>query len=229
MAFTVHSPLGVVFERVDKRFEGVLALCRLSLVIAPGDFVVLLGPNGSGKTTLLRIAALLLRPSAGRVTHPGANGESEAAIRRHIGLVAHQPLVYDELTARENLEFFARLYGLANPHERVNALLAAAGLSRRGEDLAAAFSRGMRQRLAIARALLAGPRLALFDEPATGLDRDGREWLDHTLLGLHQAGATLIVATHDESLAALATRSIWLDSGRVARDTAVSPPREVRR
>ncbi|HEV2388764.1 MAG TPA: ABC transporter ATP-binding protein [Candidatus Acidoferrales bacterium] len=220
MAFTADPALGVVFERVVKRYEGVLALSRLSLAIAPGEFVALLGPNGSGKTTLLRAAALLLRPTAGLVYHTGGEGLSPEELRRRIGLVAHQPLVYDELTARENLGFFARLYRLPDAAGAVDAALASAGLAARANDLAGTFSRGMRQRLAIARALLAGPRLVLFDEPATGLDRLGRDWLDVTLDALRRAGATLIVSTHDDSVASLASRSVWLEAGRVVQDTA---------
>jgi ABC-type multidrug transport system ATPase subunit len=219
MTSNTEPALGVVFERVDKRYEGVLALARLSLSIVPGEFVALLGPNGSGKTTLLRTAALLLRPSAGRVYHPGAEGRPAEEVRRYIGLVAHLALVYDELTARENLALFARLYELTEPTEHIEKALDAAGLAPRGNDLAATFSRGMRQRLAIARALLTGPRLVLFDEPATGLDRQGREWLERTLDGLRRTGATLIVSTHDDWLASLASRSVWLEAGRVAQDS----------
>jgi heme exporter protein A len=180
----------------------------------------LLGPNGSGKTTLLRMAALLLRPSAGRVVHAGGDGLSAEQIRSRIGLVSHKAHVYDELTARENLAFFARLYQLDDAEGRIDRALGAAGLTTRAGDPAATFSRGMRQRLAIARALVTNPSMILFDEPATGLDRQGREWLDSTLLALHQAGATLIVSTHDESLAELANRSVWLDAGRIARDVS---------
>lgn len=226
------ASLGVAFERVEKRFGGLVALRRLTLKIAPGEFVALLGPNGSGKTTLLRMAALLLLPSAGRVIHVGADNLPVENVRGQIGLVGHKTLVYEELTAKENLTFFARLYGLANPVERAERVLNEVGLGRRAGDTAATFSRGMRQRLAIARALVTEPRLLLFDEPATGLDREGREWLDRTLLGLHHAGATLIVSTHDESLAALAGRSVWLRAGRVVSDgnaTAAELAREAPR
>lgn len=220
-SITVTS-LGVAFERVEKRYDSLLALRRVSLTIAPGEFIALLGPNGSGKTTLLRMAALLLRPSAGRVFHPGADGLTPEQVRSRIGLVSHKAHVYDELTAHENLSFFARLYNLDDAENRIASALDAAGLGGRAGDAAGTFSRGMRQRLAIARALVTDPSMILFDEPATGLDRQGRDWLDATLLGLHNSGATLIVSTHDEAFVELADRSIWLDSGRVARDVRKS-------
>ncbi len=222
MDIALTTSLGVEFDRVEKRFGALLALRKVTLRIAPGEFVALFGPNGSGKTTLLRMAALLVRPSAGRVTHLGAEGRGAGEIRGQIGLVGHKALVYDELTARENLGFFARLYGVSRPAERISRVLDAVGLRQRADDVAGVFSRGMRQRLAIARALITEPRLLLFDEPATGLDRQGRDWLDRTLDGLHDAGATVIVSTHDDSLAALAARSVHLDAGRVVRDTAAS-------
>lgn len=220
MALT--TSLGVEFDRVEKRFGALLALRKVTLRIAPGEFVALYGPNGSGKTTLLRMAALLVRPTAGRVAHLGAEGFGAEQVRRQIGLVGHKTLVYDELTARENLAFFAQLYAVPRPAERISRVLDAVGLRQRADDAAGVFSRGMRQRLAIARALITEPRLLLFDEPATGLDRQGREWLDRTLGGLHEAGATVIVSTHDDALAALAARSIHLDAGRVVRDTAAA-------
>jgi heme exporter protein A len=228
MTSAATPSLGVAFENVEKRYGGLLALRRVTLTIEGGEFVALLGPNGSGKTTLLRMAALLLEPSAGRVFHLGTADLAAEEVRSRIGLVGHKALVYDELTARENLAFFARLYGLANAAERIDRVLEEVGLAQRAGDAAATFSRGMRQRLAIARALITGPRLLLFDEPATGLDREGREWLDRTLVKLHQGGATLVVSTHDESLAALAGRNIWLRAGRLVRDTAAPAPQLAR-
>lgn len=224
----MQTSLGVEFESVEKRYGELLALRRVTLSIAPGEFVALFGPNGSGKTTLLRMAALLVRPTKGRVRHTGADSARPEFVRRHIGLVGHKALVYDELSARENLVFFARLYGIENPNERIHQLLESVGLGRRADDTAGTFSRGMRQRLAIARALISEPRLLLFDEPATGLDRQGREWLENTLSSLHEAGATVILSTHDETLSSLVKRSIWLRAGRVERDTAQTDSRLAR-
>ncbi len=216
----MQKSLGVEFNRVEKRYGGLLALRRVTLSIKPGEFVALFGPNGSGKTTLLRMAALLVRPTAGTVKHIGAENIRVEDVRRQIGLVGHKALVYDELSAQENLSFFARLYGLRDADERIAQVLESVGLGQRAGDTAGTFSRGMRQRLAIARALITEPRLLLFDEPSTGLDRQGREWLESTLSRLHQAGATLIVSTHDETLSDVVKRSIWLRAGRLERDSA---------
>jgi len=206
--------LGVSFEKIEKRFGALQALRGVTLEISPGEFVALLGPNGAGKTTLLRIAALLMRPTRGRVRF---TSEEPKGL---IGMVSHSTLLYDELSAAENLTLFAELYGLDDLAARVSTALDACGLASRATSIVRTFSRGMRQRLAIARALLHGPRLLLLDEPAAGLDRQGLVWFGETLARLRGAGATVIMSTHarNESLD-LATRAVSLGGGRVEHDS----------
>jgi heme exporter protein A len=218
------SPTGIRFDDIEKRYGGLYALRRVSLEIGAGECVVLAGRNGSGKTTLLRIAARLVRPSAGKLTFPGAQGEMGNAAptngSRATAYVAHATMVYDELTAAENLILFARLLGISSRRERVGELLAAVGLAERRDSPVRTFSRGMRQRIAIARALLQEPAVLLLDEPATGLDVPGTAWLAATLRHLRDAGCTMLMSLHGESdLALLATRGIRLDAGSVVADT----------
>jgi len=212
------SPVGLRFDNIDKKYGGLYALRRVSFDITPGECVVLAGRNGSGKTTLLRIAAQLVRPTSGKVSFPSAGGSH--ADKLHAGFVAHSTMVYDELTAEENLLLFARLEETADSPKRVEALLEAVGLMERRDSLVRTFSRGMRQRVAIARALLEEPSLLLLDEPATGLDPQGAAWLAETLRRLHGRGCTMLMSLHGESeLSALAKRAIRLDAGSIVADT----------
>jgi ABC-type multidrug transport system ATPase subunit len=207
------------FENIDKRYGGLLALRGVSLGIAPGECVVFAGRNGSGKTTLLRIAARLARPSRGTVSFSGTSRDSEVPDVRP-GVVAHATMVYDELSAEENLLLFARLQRVARPKNRVDTLLQEVGLADRRASLVRTFSRGMRQRVAIARALLHEPAVLLLDEPATGLDPQGVTWLAEAIRRLRDSGRTILMSLHGESeISSLGTRAIRLDAGSIAADT----------
>jgi len=211
--------IGLRLENIDKRYGGLYALRRVSLEIASGECVAFAGRNGSGKTTLLRVVAQLVRPSAGKLTFPlPQNGAASA--QKNTGFVAHATMVYDELTAEENLLLFARLLEIPEPACRVASLLRDVGLFERRDSLVRTFSRGMRQRVAIARALLHEPSVLLLDEPATGLDPHGVSWLAATLRRLRDAGSTILMSLHGESeISVLATRGIRLDAGSVVADT----------
>jgi len=219
-----NGGLRINFSGIEKRYGMRMALRGVSLEIGAGECVALVGHNGSGKTTLLKITALLARPSRGQLTFfSGSTALSAAAVKHRIGMVAHHTLVYDELTAAENLVFFAKLFDLPDPVARARQSLEPVGLARRADDLVRTFSRGMRQRLAIARALLASPQLLLFDEPAAGLDPEGQQWLGATLASLHAAGCTIVMSTHGRNeTQASVTRAIRLEGGEVTHDSGAN-------
>ena len=186
----------IVVERVGKQFGTFAALTQIDLRLPAGSFLLLAGPNGAGKSTLLRLLAGLGRPTQGRVLVAGADPHSDPSARAAIGLVSHQTLLYDELTAWENLLFFARLYGLPKPQARVDLALAAAGLTSRGASRVGALSRGMKQRLALARATLHQPSVLLLDEPFSGLDQAAAFSLGQHLKRLCKEGRTGVLVTH---------------------------------
>jgi heme exporter protein A len=195
-------------QKLIKRFGLKTVLRGLDFQVEQGEFVALLGPNGAGKTTFLRILASLSRPSMGVVNIAGYRlPEQAAAVRRRLGVVSHQPLLYGDLTAEENLMFYGRMYAIASLPERVREVLELVGLSTRRRDLVRTFSRGMQQRLAIGRAVLHDPDVMLFDEPHTGLDQDASAMLDTVLNEVAARGRTVVMTSHDLARAAdLASR-----------------------
>jgi heme exporter protein A len=205
-------------RRLVKTFGWKPVLRGLDFHVEPGEFVALLGPNGAGKTTFLRILASLSRPSMGDLTVGGYRLPGQAsAVRRILGVVSHQPLLYGDLTAEENLRFFGRLYGVPRLETRLREVLEMIGLSARRRDLVRQYSRGMQQRLAIGRAVLHEPEIMLFDEPHTGLDQEASHMLDEVLRQVAARGRTVVMTSHDLLRSAeLATRVDILSRGVIA-------------
>jgi heme ABC exporter ATP-binding subunit CcmA len=205
----------------------------VDLDVAPGEAVALLGPNGAGKTTLLKIVATLLRPSRGTAMVAGHDCAREAeAVRRLIGVVAHGVQVYEDLTARENLKFWATLAGLPADADTLAQALAGVDLERHAETRVRTFSAGMKRRLALARVGLGRPRVLLLDEPYAALDARARKWLEGKLETFKAGGGALVMATHSfgRELGA-ADRIAILAGGRIALDTprAALDPDDVQR
>ena len=211
------------FDRVElvdvsRHYGRRRAVSHVSLTINRGDILGLLGPNGAGKSTLIGMLATLVAPSSGSIQFGSMTSADGTRIRARIGVLAHELHLYPELTARQNLEFFARLYGLPVP-ATVDTALASADLSDRDEDQVLGFSRGMRQRLALERSLLHKPRLVLLDEPFTGLDDRAVHLVAERFRQLAAKGAIVVLATHDLDLAdGLITRMAVVRSGRLLSD-----------
>jgi heme exporter protein A len=208
----------ITVKKLVKRFGLKTVLRGLDFQVEKGEFVALLGPNGAGKTTFLRILASLSRPSLGKVSIAGYELPAQsAAVRRRLGVVSHMPLLYGDLTAEENLQFYGRMYNLPELPERVSSVLEMVGLAPRRRDLVRTFSRGMQQRLAIGRAVLHDPEVMLFDEPYTGLDQDASEMLDGVLRQVAAQGRTVVMTSHDLARAEdLANRFDILSRGVIA-------------
>ncbi|HSF82092.1 MAG TPA: heme ABC exporter ATP-binding protein CcmA [Anaerolineales bacterium] len=211
-------------RKLVKRFGLKTVLRGLDFQVRQGEFVALLGPNGAGKTTFLRILASLSRPSLGEVRISGYRLPAQAAaVRRRLGVVSHQPLLYGDLTAEENLRFYGRMYGLKGLTERVAEVLELVGLVNRRRDLVRTYSRGMQQRLAIGRAVLHDPEVVLFDEPHTGLDQDACNMLDGVLREVAARGRTVVMTSHDLARTAeLASRFDVLSRGVIAASVGKS-------
>jgi heme exporter protein A len=217
------------FETVEtnglsRAYGRVHALYDVSLRLKAGEVSCVVGPNGAGKSTLLAQLATLDRPTEGSVVFGGSHDSvrGRETVRPHIGLVAHDSLLYGELTGIENLEFCAQLYGC--PEDRASMWLERVGLTDADNKPVSSYSRGMRQRLSIARALLSEPTLVLFDEPLTGLDRSAREFLYQTVERLRAARRIVVVVTHHLAWpAGELDRLIVMEGGRVRYDGAPEP------
>jgi heme exporter protein A len=209
----------VAVDDVSRHFGRRRAISRISFRAHAGAILGLLGPNGAGKSTLLALLGTLLRPTNGTIRYGTIDREAHgSALRRRIGVLGHDLYLYPELTARENLSFFAALYGARDPAAAADAALARSALTDRADDPLGSFSRGMRQRVALERALIHDPRLVLLDEPFTGLDEASAGALLGRLRALRASGAIVIVATHDLDLAeGLLDHAVFLRDGRVAQ------------
>jgi heme ABC exporter ATP-binding subunit CcmA len=209
-------------DDVSRHFGRRRAVSRVTFAVGRGQIFGLLGPNGAGKSTLLAMLGTLLRPTSGAIrfgTRDASHGGD--ALRAHIGVLGHDLFLYPELTARENLSFFAALYGIADADGVARRALERAGLIDRADDLVSSFSRGMRQRVALERALIHQPRLVLLDEPFTGLDDASTAALVARLRALREDGAIVIIATHDLDLAdGLLDEAVFLRDGRVIHSVA---------
>lgn len=184
---------------LERRFGAARAVRGVSLALERGQLLLVLGPNGAGKTTMLRMLAGLVRPTAGAVTVDGLPLLGNPGLRRSIGLISHQTLLYDDLTPAENLRFAAGLYGLPQPAAVAHAALQQVGLADRAHDPVRSLSRGMVQRVAIARALLHRPSIILLDEPFTGLDTGSADQVRTVLQAQRAAGAAIVLVTHNPS------------------------------
>ncbi len=212
----MNEPL-VVAQAVVKRFGFKTVLRGIDLSLDKGECLVLLGRNGAGKSTLIKILCGVMQPDAGRIFVQGTRMRRDRpALRGRVGALPHQALLYTGLSAQENLVFFGRMYGLSDLEARIEQVLTRVGMSRFAHELVGTFSRGMQQRLAIARALLHDPAVLLLDEPFTGLDHEGARALKDLMAEFQQRGGAILMATHDvEGGMALGSRAALLNHGRL--------------
>jgi len=214
----------ITIRKVHKRYGRKPVLRGVELSVGAGEVVALLGANGAGKTTLLRAVSGLSKPDRGDIELGGASfGTAGHELRRYIGLVSHASLLYDNLSAPENLDFFARLYDMQAPAERIEWALRSVDLWRRRRDLVRTYSRGMVQRLSIARAILHDPPVLLLDEPDTGLDQESAEMLHQLIRKLGVGERAILLTTHNlERALAWADRVCLLVDGRIVYSEATA-------
>ena len=213
---SANSPPVVEASGLCRSFGRKEALSGVSFTVRAGECVALFGPNGAGKTTLLRTLAGLLRPTRGEARISGHLLPGESSVRAHIGIISHHSLLYDALSARENVSFAARLYGVRDPDTASERALERMGMSARMNNPVRSLSRGMQQRVSIARAIVHAPSVILADEPYSGLDDDGSRSLTALLTELRAGGTAMIVVTHNISEGlALATHASVMSGGKI--------------
>jgi len=214
----IQGNWAIEVKGITRRFGEKLVLRGIDLGIQHGEFLTILGPNGAGKTTFIKVLATLLRPSTGSVLVNGMDlRDSSMEIRRRIGVVGHQTYLYDELTVYENLKFYGTMYDVPNLEERIHELVIKVGLAPRLHDRVRTLSRGMQQRLSIARAIIHKPSIVLLDEPETGLDKNASEILVELLNALDSGKRTVIMATHNlERGLEMSDHIVILSKGKIA-------------
>ena len=209
----------ISINKLSKVFGDNIALRDVDLDIKKGEFITLLGPNGAGKTTLIKIMSTLMGATSGSVTIDGYDIKEEPIeVRKRIGVISHETYLYDDLTAYENLEFYGKMYEIGELDERISNVVSLAGLQHRLHDRVGTFSRGMKQRLSIARTLLHDPPILFLDEPYTGLDQHAAATFDEISSGFAE-DKTTVMATHDISRGLeKCDRLVILSSGEIVFD-----------
>lgn len=212
----------VSVEHLHKSFGNFSVLKDINLEVEAGDFITIFGPNGAGKTTLLKIISTLISPTSGKVLVDGFDVcDKPIEVRRRIGVISHETYLYHELTAAENLRFYARMYNVKNREERISEVIKQVGLQYREHDRVGTFSRGMKQRLSIARAILHRPGILLLDEPYTGLDQQASAIFDELLQQLNSEGVTQVMISHDiERGLMLCNRALILNNGAIVHQAS---------
>jgi heme exporter protein A len=210
----------ISIEKLSKAFGTNIVLRNINLKIEKGEFLTIFGPNGAGKTTLIKIMATLVTPTSGNVIIEGLDiKENPIEIRKKIGVISHETYLYHELTAAENLRFFGRMYDTPQLETRIDDLIKQVGLTYRKNDRVSTFSRGMKQRLSIARALIHDPPILFLDEPYTGLDQHAIATFDRILGGMNAQDKTRVLISHDiEHGISLCDRAIILSGGHIAHE-----------
>ena len=215
------SEFDIIAQGVTKSFGNIQALRGVDLKIKKGEFVTVFGPNGAGKTTLIKLLATLTKPTSGKVIIANHDIKKEPdKVRALIGAISHDPYLYGNLSALENIGFFASLYGISQPKEKAIQVIKQVGLESRMHDLVRTFSRGMQQRLAVARAIVHGPKILLLDEPYTGLDQHGAKIFGELLKWLKRENRTIVMTTHNlpEGLE-ISDRIAILDVGKIVYES----------